>query len=75
MRLRHEHSQGENQLFISMYRLLVNFTLLVRLTPSETGPTTHFGHSRDLPGSAQRTSPRAQDLRLRKAWPDLRLAY
>src|SRR6266853_6128662 len=36
--------------------------------PSRAGPDKS-GHGRDLPGSAQRTSPRAQGLRLREVLP------
>jgi hypothetical protein len=46
------------------------YMLGVRLvSPSRAGPAHESGHGRDLPGSAQRTSPRAQGLRLREALP------
>jgi hypothetical protein len=39
----------------------------VRLVAFPSRPEIAPGHGRDLPGSAQRTSPRAQGLRLREA--------
>src|SRR5713226_1567797 len=39
------------------------------LSPSRAGPAHESGHGLDLPGSAQRTSPRAQGLRLREVLP------
>src|SRR5260221_6099998 len=44
------------------------YMLGVRLLPSRAGPA-QIRHGRDLPGSAQRTSPRAQGLRLREVLP------
>ena len=38
----------------------------VRLTAFPSRPEPTFGHGRDLPGSVQRTSPRAWGLRLRE---------
>src|SRR3982074_3815664 len=39
------------------------------LSPSRAGPAHESGHGGDRPGSAQRTSPRAQGLRLRDVLP------
>src|SRR5216684_4158845 len=44
------------------------YMLGVRLLPSRAGPDKS-GHGWDLPGSAQRTSPRARGLRLREVLP------
>src|SRR4029077_5078467 len=39
------------------------------LSPSRAGPAHEAGHGGDPPGSVQRTSPRAQGLRLREVLP------